>query len=162
MAPYLSLAEFRAETLMPGSDVDTLETLHPGWIAGQLESWSRQIDARLRKRYGVPFAEPYPIAVQGWLARIVTLRAFLKRGVDPTDAQFEVIKEDADNAVNEIKEAADAVDGLYDLPLLDTGDASAISKGGPKSYSEAGPYVGFDVQERIGRGEDRNGEGSYG
>lgn len=162
MAPYLDLPGFRAETLMPGSDVDTLETLHPGWIAGQLDSWSRKIDSRLRKRYAVPFAAPIPATVKSWLAQIVTLRAYLKRGVDPKDEQFTVIKEDADEALDEIKEAADAVDGLYDLPLLDTGDASAISKGGPRSYSEAGPYVGFDAQERIGRGEDRSGEGSYG
>lgn len=159
---YLDLPGFRAETLMPGSDVDALDVRHPGWIAGQLESWSRQIDARLRKRYAVPFVAPYPIAVQGWLARIVTLRCYLKRGVDPNDAQFEVIKEDADNAVAEIKEAADAETGLYDLPLIEGSSASGISKGGPRSYSEASPYVGFDVQERVGRGEDRNGEGTYG
>ena len=87
--PYLDLNGFKGLTVMPASDVDGIETSAPGWILGQLTYWSSQIDSRLAKRYAVPFPSPYPTAVTGWLARIVTQRLYIKRGVDSTDAQAE-------------------------------------------------------------------------
>jgi len=159
---YLTLAEFKARSLMPQSDVEALETAASGWVDGQLEYYSRAIDARLRKRYSAPFAAPVPEAVREWLTRIVTVRCFLRRGVDPADPQFAAIADDATEARAEIKEAADSVEGLFDLPILDTADASGVSKGGPLSYTEASPYVWTDKQVDTGRDEDSNGEGTYG
>lgn len=159
MTAYLDLAAFKVRSLMPQSDVEALETAAPGWIDGQLGHYSLAIDSRLRKRYAVPFAIPNE-TVKEWLTRIVTVRCFLRRGVDPNDAQFEAIKEDADLALAEIKEAADSETGLFELPLLDAGDTSAVSKGGPYGYSEQSPYVWMDGQESTGRDEDRNGSGT--
>lgn len=162
MSGYLDLAAFKVRTLAPQGFVEELETLAPGWVAGQLEHYSRVIDARLRKRYAVPFADPAPETVKEWLARLVTLRVYLRRGVDPTDEQFDAIRQDARDVLEELKEAADAETGLFDLPLVDSADGSAISKGGPLGYSEASPYVWADVQVSAGRDEDRAGEGSGG
>lgn len=162
MSGYLDLAAFKVRTLAPQSFVDELETLAPGWVLGQLEHYSRVIDARLRKQYAVPFADPAPETVKEWLTRIVTLRVYLRRGVDPSDLQFEEIKQDAKDALAEIKEAADSETGLYDLPVADAADGSAISKGAPLGYSEASPYVWADVQVSAGRAEDGAGEGSGG
>ena len=145
---------------MPATDIDAIENVHSGWVAQQLSSWSQWIDSRLRKRYAAPFASPYPEAVLSWLARIVTLRCYLRRGVDPTDQQFAEIKADADTAVAEIKEAADSNEGLFDLPLLDAVDVSAIVKAGPRVYSEASPYVFADVQRDAARYEDRSRRGT--
>lgn len=159
MAAYLTLAAFKVRSLMPQTDVEALEALAPGFVDGQLEYYSRWIDARLRKRYAAPFETPNE-TVKEWLSRLVTVRCYLRRGVDPTDEQFVSIKEDRDEARDEIKEAADSETGLFDLPLLDAADGTAVSKGGPYGYSEQSPYVAFDRQAETGRTEDRNRTGT--
>ncbi len=158
---YLSLAEFTARTLMPSEHVSELETRYPGWTDAQLQSASEWLNARLRKRYAVPFATPTE-DVKAWVTRLVTLRCYLKRGVDPDDLQFVEIKADYDSAKTEILEAANSETGLFDLPLLTSTDASAIARGMPMVYSEQSPYVWTDVQGDIGRLENMNRRGSSG
>lgn len=133
-------AELKALLIAPSAYVDEIESLEPGWVAGQLEFLSRWIDARLRKRYAAPFAEPYPVVLQGWLAALMDPLIYQKRGIDPTDLQLTTIVERRDNALLEIKEAADAVDGLFDLPLRNDTTATGIAKGAPLGYSEVSPY----------------------
>lgn len=160
-AAYLTLSQWRARTLMPSSDVDALDALYPGWVDQGLLAWSRKLDARLAKRYATPFAAPVSEVVLEWLTALFTVRAYLKRGVNPDDAQFAVVKGDADTALAEIKEAADAEAGLYDLPLRqDAPDSTGIARGGPYGYSEASPYVWTDLQLDAALGEDENGAGT--
>ena len=157
---YLDLAGFRGLTVAPSNVVDDIEAASAGWIDVQLAYWSKWIDARLLKRYQAPFASPYPVAVQGWLSRIVTLRCYLRRGVDPTDPQFAEIKGDAEKAEAEIKEAADAKEGLFELPLRADVDANGVTRGGPMAYSETSPYVWTDRQRSVATDEDRNKRGT--
>jgi len=161
--PYLDVAGFKGLTFMPDTHVDEVETDYPGWLLGQLTNRSRWIDSQLRKRYAAPFVAPYPETVTGWLSDIVTLRAMLKRGVLPTDAQFQEIKERHDKAEAQVHEAADSVTGLFDLPLAVGGGAltgTGVSRGGPLVYSEASPYVFRDVQVCDASREDSNGRGT--
>lgn len=157
---YLTLAEFKDASVMPDEDVDALDDRYPAFFGVQLANESARIDARLRKRYAVPFESPYPLAVVRWLAALVTERAYLKRGVDPNDAQMSRILEDAKDARTELEEAANSVEGLFDLPVRADSTSSGISKGGPLGYSEASPYVWKDAQREAGAEEDRNGVGS--
>jgi hypothetical protein len=60
-----------------------------------------------------------------------------------------------DDALAWLKEAADAKDGLIDLPLRADTTASGISRGGPLAYTETSPYAWTDVQAETGRSEDR-------
>lgn len=160
MAAYLTLAQFKTLTVMPSSFVDALEVAQPGWVDIQLLYWSDWIDSRLRKRYAVPFVAPVPLAAQGWLTRIVTVRCYLRRGVDPTDQQYADIKADDVAARDELREAADSDAGLFDLPLrADLTATSGISQGNPRAYSEQSPYAWTDVQGRIGRQQDESGNG---
>ncbi len=162
MAAYLTVAEFKLLTDMPGEFVDYLQSKAPGWLDEQLSYYTSQINARLAKRYATPFGTPVPDAVRGWLARIVTPRAYRRRGVDPNDEQYADVRGDAERADKEIEEAANAVDGLYDLPLRQDTTASGISKGGTRSYSEQSPYVFQDGQRSTGVIEDQNRRGSDG
>lgn len=159
---YLDLEGFKGLTLMPSSYVDELELAEPGWITTQLAYWSSWIDARLAKRYAAPFSSPYPVAVTGWLARLVTLRAMLRRGLDANDAQFETYQGDHDSAKTEVEEAANSETGLFELPLRADTSASGITRGGPLGYSEASPYVWMDGQRETGVSEDMHGSGTGG
>lgn len=160
MSAYLTVAEFKLETSMPDEAIDELEALRPGFLDRQLAGASAHVDARLRKRYEVPFAAPVPETVRRWVAILVTRAAFKKRGIDPNDAIWQDVTEEAKAALEEIVEAANAVDGLFDLPLRADTTATGIAKGGPLAYSEASPYVHIDRQRRAGREEDLAGEGS--
>lgn len=160
MASYLDLAAFRLRTLMPKIDIDTIEAETTGFVLARLTTHSAKIDTRLRKLYAAPFASPVPEAVLEWLTKIITYELYLKRGVDPADQSIANIKADKEQAEAELKEAADAKDGLFDLPLRDTSDASARTKGAPMAYVEVSPYVAFDRQRCEGREDDANGSGS--
>lgn len=150
---YLTLARFIELTLMSSADVSLVESKHPGWIANQSTVLSGLIDSRLRKRYAAPFSAPVPSAVEDWCCRLLTLRTYLKRGVDATDEQFDVIRKDAEDAIEQLKEAANAVDGLFDLPLRSDTTANGISKGAPLVLSEASPYTWTDEQWEAAQSE---------
>jgi hypothetical protein len=102
----------------------------PGGSLKKLETKSRWIDAQLRKRYAVPFAESAPPdAVTDWLARIVTKLAYLRLGVSPTDPQFELIAKDSDTAEAEVQRRRNARGGKWELPLRSDTTSSGVSKG---------------------------------
>jgi phage gp36-like protein len=156
---YLTLASFRLRTLMPKLDVDAVEADVSGFTQSRLDTNSAKIDTRLRKRYAVPFSAlvPYPEAVLEWLTKITTYELYLKRGVDPSDQTLALVRTDKEQAEAELKEASDSVTGLFDLPVRDSADGSAVVKGGPIFYTETSPYTGFDIQRQTGSDEDRNG-----
>lgn len=162
MAAYLTVAEFKVKTLIPSVYVDEVEGIAPGFVDGQLADVSRRLDGVLRKRYAAPFSAPYPEQVQEWLARIVSPRVWMKRGVDATDSQWDTIQEDAKAAWAEVAQAADGNAGLWDLPVAGGSTASAVSRGGPLVYSEQSAYVWTDRQACTGREEDRAGRGTGG
>jgi hypothetical protein len=160
MAAYLTLAEFRVRTIMPGAEVDRIESvLAPGWLDAELEASSRWVDMRLSKRYRVPFSSPYSEAVRSWVTRRVTSRAYLVHGIPATDAQLTLIVDDAQKAEDEVKEAADGNLGLIDLSPADLAE-SRVQRGFTFGYAEASPYVGPDVQRRRARQEDGSGWGT--
>jgi hypothetical protein len=154
--PYLYLASFRLITLVPADFIDEIEQRTPGWIDQRLIIHSAHLDSRLTKRYDAPFKPPYPVAVTEWVAKLAALDCWLRRGVAATDEQFLEFKEQATTALADIKEAADSETGLFDLPLRANTDASGVTRGFPRGYSEQSPYVWTNIQGRIGRSEDQN------
>lgn len=157
MAAYLSKAEFKGLTISPARYVDEIEADESGWTDRQLAYWSRWLDARLAKRYATPFAAPpnTPVAVTGWIERLVTSRVYLKRGIDPTDAQWDAIQQGHTDALAEIREAADSVEGLFELPLNESDTSDGITRGAPLSYTEASPYTWTTVQRDAAELEDQ-------
>lgn len=158
--PYLDVTGYKALAVMPAATIDDVESLSPGFLAATLVERSAYINARLAKRYAVPFAAPYPEIVTGWLARLVDQRVLRKRGYVPDDASAQEVLDDAKEALEQLAEAANAVDGLFDLPLTASTSSSGISKGAPLGYSEASPFVGYDRQFSSAIDEDADGIGS--
>lgn len=163
MSIYITSDRFKLLTLVPGAVLTQIESTPngAGWLAAQIENVSTYIDSRLGKRYAVPFTAPVPPALERWIVDIVSFNAWLKRGMSATDESFEAFKQNHDRAYDEIKEAADSEAGLFELPRVvnDVGQQT-ITRGFPRMYSEASPYVAFDRQSRIGRNEDPTGGGT--
>lgn len=139
---------------MPQRDVDRLEVDEPGFLQSQLDDWSAEIDDRLRKRYAVPFASPTPRTVLRWLTKLVTREAYDKRGRNPSSEQDQsAIDGAAEQAERELREAADAKDGLFELPLrADQPDVSGVTVGEPLGRADADPYAWMDRQRATSRG----------
>jgi hypothetical protein len=157
---YLTDDEFKLRTLLPSTVVDGIESKTPGWLRAQIIGVSARVEARLGKRYPVWVAPDYPEALKQWVVDIVSANAWLKRGMSQTDDAFAEFKNRHDQAYDEIKEAANSDTGLFDLQrTVDGAQSSAIEYGGSHCYSEQSPYAALDRQARIGRGEDRGGNG---
>lgn len=152
---YLTLAQFRARTMLPAVEVDYVETDSSGFTATRINVAISYIHGRLRKRYGssLPFASPYPEIILDWITRIVSYEVLRKRGINPQDPSAEMFRADAERALTELKEAADSKDGLFDLPSPEEGDSN-VSTGGPLGSSETSPYVWSTYQRRQGQAED--------
>lgn len=158
---YLDFDEFKALTTAPENLVDGAHipasnvAARAAWKSF-VERWlvieTSTINALLRKRYAAPFASPVPEVVKGWLVARVVPQLYKKRGADASDEQMAQILEEAKTALEEMKTAADAQDGLYDLPLRQDLTATGIEKGGPFVYSEASPYDWVDAQRDAVRG----------
>lgn len=151
-SPLLTLEGFKILTAMPPEDVEGVEAKFPGYIAAKIAVSTSRMHARLAKRYATPFASPAPEIVLGWIEAETTPMVYRKRGWNPGDEQAAQIEQDRVDALAEQKEAADAENGLYDLPLRADNNASGISKGEPFGYSEASPYEWTDVQAEAIRG----------
>lgn len=144
----LTVAQFKIASTMPDEDVDELETRYPGFVAKRIALREGRMNSRLAKRYQVPFdpASP-PDTAYDWIVAQVTLDCYLKRGFNPSAAQDALVEKEATTAAAEILEAADAVDGKWELPLRqDNPGSSAVVKGGPFGSSENNPYAAFDAQ----------------
>lgn len=98
-------------------------------------------------------ATPVPEVVLGWLTAMTNVDMYRKRGVNPQDPTIEMVREECERALAELKEAADSKDGLFDLPACEDAD-SAITTGGPLAYSETSPYVWTDIEACNGSRED--------
>lgn len=156
VTPYLDLAAWRLRTMMDPSRVAALEAKRPGFILLRLVGTTSKINARLSKRYAVPFVAPAPEIVNQWLTDLVTLDAEKALGFIPSSDQDQTIVDDATKAEAEIKEAADAEKGLFDLPLNEGASpvqTSAVARGGPLSYSEPGPYEWTTLQREAANGK---------
>lgn len=160
--PALDLAGFRQRTVMRGKSVDLLESDEPGFLASSLARWQSMLYALLRKRYAIPFADPAPEILLSWLTHLTTLDAYRKRGISPDDPLFASLKADADLALAQAKEAANSSEGLFDLPVSQNNETTAVTQGGPMSYSETSPYAWQDLQATQGIAEDQARTGTTG
>jgi hypothetical protein len=152
--PYLTVEEFTIRATIPRSFVDDLERQEPGWVAMQLKQESGWINARLLKRYAVPFASPYPDTACYWLTLLVQAACLRRRGVNALDSGAIQWFEDEKAARLEVEKAANPENGTYELPLRDDTTAEGVTRKGPSGYAEHSPYAWTDQQRAKGREED--------
>lgn len=162
---YLTDATYAARSLLPAAWLTQLAAAHPvtggdpTYITRQLVVVESTINAQLNKRYAVPFENP-PEIVLGWMVALVDWRLLIARGFDGTaNDVVEGFSALNTQAREEIALAANARDGLFDLPLAQDSTASGITKGGPAGYREASPFVSLHRQSVAGRCDDYRGTG---
>jgi hypothetical protein len=149
MPSYMTLAEYKTRTTIPASLVDscTERGKDPAfWLAMH----SSTIRARLVKRYAVDFGDPGPVPDQiiEWLIVLMDIEVWKTVGGNPEGRIDGWYDTDAKRVRDELKEAVDSKDGLFELPLRSTDPlgSSAVNVGGPLGYSEASPYAWTDRQ----------------
>lgn len=150
--PYLDVSAFTTRTTMPSPDVAYVDGAEPGFIAARIAYWQSKIDARLRKRYAIPFVVPVDETVLGWLTDLVTPDVMRKRGANPQDPQMKALVDAATAAWAEVLEAANSETGLFDLPLREDLQTSAIVAGGPIGCSQQSPYDWIDDEAEANYG----------
>lgn len=99
---------------------------------------------------------PVPETVLGWLATLVTFRAYRKRGANFSDPDLGTLKEEVQQVFADLQELADSKDGRFELPPSEDVATSAVSTGGPQSYTENSPFVSADLQQFYGLQDDCN------
>lgn len=138
---YLAtIAEFTDRSPFGEDYAERLEQTRPGLLMKLAASVSAEIDVRIGKRYVRPIPNP-PEIVKLWAADLLTPRAYEALGVRPTDEQQQSISDRAKFVYECLKEAADAVQGMFDLPLSDTDGSSGIVDPVTLAYSEASPFT---------------------
>jgi hypothetical protein len=150
MPSYLTTAQYRSITTLDGSLVD-LCTSKGKDVQRWLDMASAHIRSRLVKRYAVDFAAPGPTPdkIIEWLALLVDIPVCKCVGATPEGRVDDWAREDEARVNAELKEAADAENGMFELPLRNTDPtgASAINKGGPFVASNTTIYGFFDAQQ---------------
>jgi hypothetical protein len=132
-------------------------TIPPQYLAGAGEKYvntqcmliQTSIEDRLRAKYLVPFPKPYPVTVQGWIARIIAPKILERRGIDPTDMIYQRLVADAQLAQQEIDTAASSTSNPFDLPTA----PSSESRQGVTSYTQHDPATWTRVQADRARTE---------
>ena len=146
MPTYLALATYKQRTTIDASLVQLCENKGKD-VAWWLESASAQINTRLAKRYAVDFASPGPVPDQiiFWLIRLVNIDVWECAGGLPEGREDGWADAARKQVYEEIKEAADAENGLYELPLknTDTLGSSAVNKGAPFVHEDATVHHAF-------------------
>ena len=154
MPSYLTLPAYRSRTTIPSELVDSCAERgkDPQLWLDDHSSWIR---GRLAKRYAVDFSDPGPVPgiILLWLKRLVDIEVWQAIGTNPEGRLDGSYEAEAQKVKDEVREAADAKDGLFELPLRNTDPlgASAVSKGAPLAYSEASPYAWTTLQADAAR-----------
>jgi hypothetical protein len=146
MPSYLTFAEYSARSRIRASLITQAGSAK---VEVFLSGGSSKIRARLVKRYAVDFQDPGtpPEVLLDWLTAIVDRDVQEYVGGNPEGREDEWIVKRADRAEEEIKEAANAETGLFELPLRNTDPlgASAVNLGGPIVVEYLEPINVWDV-----------------
>lgn len=149
MPSYLALATYKQRTTLDTSLVTLCENKGKD-VTWWLEAASAEINMRLVKRYAVDFSSPGPVpdAIIKWLIRLVNVDVMECTGAIPEGRVDSWADEARKQVYAECEKAADAENGMFELPLKNTDalGSSAVNKGGPLCESFNTIHGWFDAQ----------------
>lgn len=153
---YMTTTAFMLASMIPEQQVVVLINNRTGWLENRIDWWSRKIEARLAKRYKVPFdpspTGPAPAIVLMWLTDLVQRDAYIALGTQSfSEADQKLIESSATQAEADLLEAANEETGLFDIPLRDDQPGSAIIEEAPLMSTDTSPYSWIDRQGPDGR-----------
>jgi phage gp36-like protein len=141
MAAYFDVDYLRMMGSVPGAVLDEFETANPGRLDGMIAAVSRLIDSYLFKRYATPFSDPVPEAVKFHGTQILSHQLRVVIGFDPGSKQDDQIVQARADAFAWLEKAANARDGLVELPLREPEagkkDAAGVSRRKARAFSFA-------------------------
>lgn len=140
MAGYIDVDYLRAIGSVPGALLTELEVNEPGRLEAMIAAVSRLVDSRLFKRYATPFKEPVPEAIKFAVAQIVSHQVRVVIGFDPSSEQDAQIVKARDDAFAWLTEAANASEGLVELPLREPDPGKADEAGVSRRKARAFSY----------------------
>ena len=139
MAGYFDVGYLGMMGSVPAAVLAEFETANPGRLEAMAEAISRVMDSYLMKRYATPFAEPVPEVVKFHGTQIMSHQLRVVIGFDPGSVQDEQIVKARDAAFAWLEQAANARDGLVELPLREPapgkGDVSGVSRRRARAFS---------------------------
>jgi phage gp36-like protein len=140
---YVDIAYFRVMGSIPDAELDDFVDKHPGRFEAMSEAVSRLIDSYLFKRYATPFKDPVPEAVKFHAAQILSYQIRIFIGFDPSSQQDGEIVKARDEAIEWLSKAANARDGLVELPLREPEpgkqDEDGVSRRRARAFSFRSP-----------------------
>lgn len=141
MAAYFDVEYLRNMGSVPGAELDAFEVSYPNRLDALIEAVSRLMDSYLFKRYATPFKEPVPEVVKFHGTAILSHQLRVIIGFDPGSKQDEQIIQARTDAFAWLEKAANARDGLVELPLREPepgkGDVSGVSRRKARAFSFA-------------------------
>lgn len=138
MTAYFDVDYLSTMGSVPAATLADFEEANPGRLAKMIEAISRLMDSYLFKRYATPFANP-PEVLKYHGAQILSYQLRITIGFDPGSQQDEQIINARNAAFAWLESAANARDGLVELPLREPApgerDTSGVSRRKARAFS---------------------------
>ncbi|MDB4946228.1 MAG: uncharacterized protein JWP97_5762 [Labilithrix sp.] len=145
MSAYFDVDYLKMMGSVPGAVIDEFEAANPDRLDKMIAAISRLIDSHLFKRYATPFREPVPESVKFHGAQILSHQLRVVIGFDPGSAQDDQIIQARKDAFAWLASAANAREGLVELPLREPDpnkpDASGVSRRKARGFSYGSPMA---------------------
>ena len=137
--PYFDFDYLSTMGSVPGPVLSEFDDNSPGRLSKMIVAVSRLMDSYLFKRYATPFKDPVPEVVKFHGTQILSHQLRVIIGFDPGSRQDEEIVNARNAAFAWLEQAANARDGLVELPLRepDAGkaDAAGVSRRRARAFS---------------------------
>ena len=169
MIDILTESEFRQLSLIPREWVDDIAAKYPPeagqktWLLQQLELQASEVLAQLDTRYNTSrLASPYPMIIKKWISALVAADLVLLLWFQSNSSDVERYESRAQLARDQIKDAVNSKEGMWQLPLKEGDSTSKAQRSAVRYSSTTSPFLDMRVQRDRGKQEDNSGSPTTG